>query len=1347
MPSGIDNMLNRLFNNAAAERAAMAENANQFNASPQYTKGNPPPNPVGTHTYDTKGYSIATGPVTSKPAPAPYKEGYYIQETPPPPPFDAWAMFLAMNRGLTPPGEIPTPQSFYEWYFKQKGWDYYANLAYGDYDPEKSVIPTEEQRAAGIQNRQLYESRLNEAQAAYDRYFGKGSRVMQTVGNVGEFVFEPLRLISPRKRDWSTENTVFTALDIASFGILGKVGKVIKFATKTDKALKALKADDLIKDVAGTVWKVTDASDPSLLKVVNESGTKASIGRNTVSEIGKFVDEAEEVAETVAKAEPDDVLAKLKNSWDESYQTVKKVSNKPGIATRIEEGVLDKFAGINKMTARVKKAFNGKLPQELNAELAAALIAGVPDSAKQIAKDTYKAMRDVAGDISDDLIDSYLTLRHNQDVLKMHPGRKVTGGLTSDELTRGINQLKTQLGDSYKKLEEASEVIRKHYDTLLEKEVTSGLVARETADYLKVSYPWYNPIRYLENLETVGKVTGKQLSVSSNQMKRLSELGSEAATIKPLDQLALSTLQREALIARNDAARAIVKAAMNDPKLKAAIKRTTHAPASGYGTLSFMENGIKETYTVPKWLENEAKYLINVSPTTLEKVGSAINSVSRFGMTSANLAFFIPNFAVDTLTALLSQGVNPFRVGKRLAQNLAGLVKEDKVLAQLRRSKGSMSGFWGKSPDEIVREVQKNGQLAIKSDADWKRWLKNPIKLIEDIGHAVEMAPRTAAFETALKRGKSLEEAALDARRVTIDFSRAGTAIKQANALYLYLNAGVQGAVLPFRALRDSARARWFTAGFASTSVAAYAWNRQFPEYDDVPDYAKYGSFMFMLPSEEYDKYGNKVPHYITVIPNLREWSLFHGTMTYAMRKLDKRAPEDMQQFLGALLPNINPASQITETGGGLQPPTQLGSTITDLVRNHDSFRGYPIVPVDYQSLPEEEQYNEYTSETAKRLGQFIGYSPMKIDYFVKNTLGGLGQQVMSAIDSVIKSVAPEDVPQIVLDTARELKRIKEQEKPEDMSRLRNELLYSLPSDVREQVLSYERRPEAVIPVITPISRRIYRESGGQLYKTGQALAAKELGLDEKQTAEASKVLGKFSAIMQTEQENLDTQLLNGELTPVEWREARSEQSTVYNGVLIGLGIIYPSAAQVQADPLAYDKYMDAVYTLASAMPDRRSRSQLLVSAYRAISPEEVDGKIDWDKFWAQRDEFRDNLIPEDKAELDSQLKQRMTGLEKLYYDFQKNEKLSVYYDLPEGYVKGVGSPREIYRKGNPEFDALLNLWGYVTTVKTGEALKLLAKYAEQAGIDYKKLPAFLNLQQQQGTTTNTGKVRNVKRL
>jgi hypothetical protein len=150
---------------------------------------------------------------------------------------------------LTPPGEIPTPQSFYEWYFKQKGWDYFANLAYGTMTLKKASYPLRNNEPWYPEPATLRIT-LNEAQAAYDRYFGKGSRVMQTVGNVGEFVFEPLRLISPKKRDWSTENTVFTALDIASFGILGKVGKVIKFATKTDKALKALKADDLIKDAA-----------------------------------------------------------------------------------------------------------------------------------------------------------------------------------------------------------------------------------------------------------------------------------------------------------------------------------------------------------------------------------------------------------------------------------------------------------------------------------------------------------------------------------------------------------------------------------------------------------------------------------------------------------------------------------------------------------------------------------------------------------------------------------------------------------------------------------------------------------------------------------------------------------------------------------------------------------------------------------------------------------------------------------------------------------------------------------------------------------------------------------------
>jgi hypothetical protein len=47
-----------------------------------------------------------------------------------------------------------------------------------------------------------------------------------------------------------------------------------------------------------------------------------------------------------------------------------------------------------------------------------------------------------------------------------------------------------------------------------------------------------------------------------------------------------------------------------------------------------------------------------------------------------------------------------------------------------------------------------------------------------------------------------------------------------------------------------------------------------------------------------------------------------------------------------------------------------------------------PIVPPYLENLPERMQYNEYTSGTAKLIGDIFGISPIKVDYFIKNQLG-----------------------------------------------------------------------------------------------------------------------------------------------------------------------------------------------------------------------------------------------------------------------------------------------------------------------------------------------------------------------
>ena len=56
---------------------------------------------------------------------------------------------------------------------------------------------------------------------------------------------------------------------------------------------------------------------------------------------------------------------------------------------------------------------------------------------------------------------------------------------------------------------------------------------------------------------------------------------------------------------------------------------------------------------------------------------------------------------------------------------------------------------------------------------------------------------------------------------------------------------------------------------------------------------------------------------------------------------------------------------------------------------NYDAFRDRAIVPPSLQSLPASEQYNRYTSEIAKGIGEATGWSPMKVDYAAKNLGGG----------------------------------------------------------------------------------------------------------------------------------------------------------------------------------------------------------------------------------------------------------------------------------------------------------------------------------------------------------------------
>ena len=183
------------------------------------------------------------------------------------------------------------------------------------------------------------------------------------------------------------------------------------------------------------------------------------------------------------------------------------------------------------------------------------------------------------------------------------------------------------------------------------------------------------------------------------------------------------TVRTELLVRRNDAARGIIQAALFDPRLKNVISReiteeitipgttlatgreaavatgreapsvasettaratiTTSAdvptvtrykgpvlPIEKRGTISFMDNGKRQVWNVPAWLENEAKHLSTLGITDLERVGQIVNAIPRAALTSYNPAFFTANFIFDTMTLMTTRGILPPETLKNRADKI-----------------------------------------------------------------------------------------------------------------------------------------------------------------------------------------------------------------------------------------------------------------------------------------------------------------------------------------------------------------------------------------------------------------------------------------------------------------------------------------------------------------------------------------------------------------------------------------------------------------------------------------------------------------------------------------------------
>ena len=383
-------------------------------------------------------------------------------------------------------------------------------------------------------------------------------------------------------------------------------------------------------------------------------------------------------------------------------------------------------------------------------------------------------------------------------------------------------------------------------------------------------------------------------------------------------------------------------------------------------------------------------------------------SVLKAGAT-LTIGFIMRNWARDTVVAAF-QSKYGFLPG---IDTVIGLVEQIRggLAADLYYAAGiQQATFAANTRNDLKRN------LAAITKSGWKNTVLgnavvSPIDTLRAISSALETATRLGEFKLALEAGGKergvwerltgpkadpstwdadvLAIANLAAGDVSTDFQRAGITGRQLNRYYAFFNAWVQGYARAGETIRDDPKGTALRASsLALFSLALAAMNADDDEYAELQEWEKHSYWFVKLPGAKSFK-----------IPKPFEYGyiadLVEASYDYA-RKNDPRRFRTMGEYFKA--------ESMEQAVLRLMPTTVL--PLIEMATNYSTFRDTHIVrPWDKDGLPADLQFNEFTSETAKLLGQAMNFSPALIDHLVFGYTGGLGRGAVEAADVILRSV------------------------------------------------------------------------------------------------------------------------------------------------------------------------------------------------------------------------------------------------------------------------------------------------------------------------------------------------------
>lgn len=619
-----------------------------------------------------------------------------------------------------------------------------------------------------------------------------------------------------------------------------------------------------------------------------------------------------------------------------------------------------------------------------------------------------------------DEFDQYLIARHAKELdPEIRTGRDAAKDAA---LVRQLNG----------KYEKAAKELYAYNQKLLKTAADYGLISRQTAAALKKKYPEYVPFNRIFNEDEMANLAGGvgrgDASLSSQSVVKGIK-GSERAIASPLNSIIDKTRVVIEQGERNKAAQMLAsykKLPGNPFNLK---ELAPNENIAGRPTISFLDRGKKRTFLTDKVIADAAKNMSRQDIGLWGRIAAIPARALRSGATAANIGFAGANIIKDMVGAAINSKhpvriADPENFGKALQ---SAFYHEGEAFRELMRE-----GVAGTSFD-MFRNPLKSNVAELRSyknpltragyvathPGQWYRSIENTIGRSEDFGRALQYYSNKKGY---LADGKTADDATLlagdQARHNSTNFFRHGSVGKGVNLAVPYWNAGVQGARIMTRRIKERPAATLTKMGVAIVAPSAmialnnYSDEEKRAVMDSIPDYEKEFNIIIVGSNPRYNKEKNDWEG-VYKFPVPPQHIGLHNTVQDAVKSAKTGQGFNTARNVGLVAENYTTFNVTSPREIANRYTPQAVKLIAEPTTNTNLFTGNKIVPDSQRNLPAKDQVSDYSSGTARTLGNLLNVSPRQIDNSIRTGLGGAGQNLVHGVDSALAKagvISPEEV-------------------------------------------------------------------------------------------------------------------------------------------------------------------------------------------------------------------------------------------------------------------------------------------------------------------------------------------------